>query len=450
VAKNLVAALSPHPPLLIPGVGGANLKVVEKTQMAMRQLGDLIAEQEPDTVIVISPHGIAYRNAIPSLCLTSVAGDFGSFGAPDVRMEKTVDQDLLRRIAAAAGDAGITVRLITEDDVPGAGQSSRILDYASMVPLYYLDRSGYTDYELAPLGIGMLPYRDLYRLGMKIRDVIRNSETRVLVLASGDLSHRLTTDAPAGYDPAGKEFDHQLVDLLSNMRVQDILGMDKRLIERAGECGYRPLLILLGTLDGMEVSCQVHSYEGPFGVGYAVMSFHNEPVQVDEYVSLAREAAETYVTTGEIIQPPSGLPEAMCEPGACFVSIKKAGMLRGCIGTILPTRAALAEEIISNAIQAATADPRFTPVRRHELAGLSYSVDILTDPEPVSDISDLDPRRYGVIVSQAGKRGVLLPDLEGVDTVQQQLDIARRKAGIAPGARDVQIERFTVTRHREA
>ena len=165
-------------------------------------------------------------------------------------------------------------------------------------------------------------------------------------------------------------------------------------------------------------------------------------------VQLAKETIENYVRHGEAIQPPKELPTEMEKRAGTFVSIHKQGMLRGCIGTIEPTKANVAQEVIQNAISAATRDPRFPPIGPEELADLDIKVDVLGEPEPVDGLEKLDPRRYGVIVKSARdrRRGLLLPDLEGVDTVEYQVDIARRKAGIRPGE-PIELYRFEVVRY---
>jgi AmmeMemoRadiSam system protein A len=167
----------------------------------------------------------------------------------------------------------------------------------------------------------------------------------------------------------------------------------------------------------------------------------------DPYVRLARMTLETYVREGRVIDIPKDLPEEMLTKRAgVFVSIKKHGELRGCIGTFLPTKKNIAEEIRRNAISAGCEDPRFYPVRPEELPELTYSVDVLTKPEPVDSPDQLDPGKYGVIVKKGFRSGLLLPALEGVDTVEEQLNIALRKAGISPHE-DYKIERFEVERH---
>lgn len=159
---------------------------------------------------------------------------------------------------------------------------------------------------------------------------------------------------------------------------------------------------------------------------------------------LAKETVEKYVSEGETPQPGELTPE-MQEQAGVFVSIHKHGQLRGCIGTFLPTQSNVAEEIIHNAINSATRDPRFPPIPPNELPELTYKVDVLTKPEPVKSKEELDPKRYGILVECRGKRGLLLPDLEGVDTVEKQIEIASAKAGIAPDE-PVNLYRFEVRR----
>ncbi|MEK6591060.1 MAG: AmmeMemoRadiSam system protein A [Nitrospinota bacterium] len=164
-------------------------------------------------------------------------------------------------------------------------------------------------------------------------------------------------------------------------------------------------------------------------------------------VQLARETIELYIKTGKILSPPSNLTDEMKGRAGTFVSIKKYGELRGCIGTFSPTQPNIAAEVIQNAISAATRDPRFPSVTPEELDVLYISVDVLTEPEKISSPDELDPKRYGVIVSKGWRKGLLLPDLEGVNTVEEQISIARRKAGILPGE-EVELMRFKVIRYK--
>jgi AmmeMemoRadiSam system protein A len=167
---------------------------------------------------------------------------------------------------------------------------------------------------------------------------------------------------------------------------------------------------------------------------------------MDPLVELAKSAVEEFVSKRKVIRPPETPTPEMSEQAGVFVCLKKEGQLRGCIGTFLPCCGNVAEETIKNAICAATEDPRFSLVAKEELPFITYSVDVLSPPEKISDPKELDPRKYGIIVVKGGMRGLLLPDLEGVETVEEQLRIAKMKAGIGP-EESVDIYRFEVRRY---
>ncbi|NLM55878.1 MAG: AmmeMemoRadiSam system protein A, partial [Clostridiales bacterium] len=222
--------------------------------------------------------------------------------------------------------------------------------------------------------------------------------------------------------------------------------------------------------DGMSVRAEKLSYQDITGVGYGICTFYpdgydesrrfldrrlaevEEELRLkrdksDAYVRLARNAIEAYVLRRERISVPDGLPEEMLTRKAgVFVSIHKHDSLRGCIGTISPTRSCVAEEIITNAISAATKDPRFPAILPDELGWLEISVDVLGEPEDIESKDELDVKKYGVIVSSGLKKGLLLPDIDGVDTVDQQVDIAMKKAGIHSSEK-YKLQRFEVVRH---
>ncbi|NLC11279.1 MAG: AmmeMemoRadiSam system protein A, partial [Firmicutes bacterium] len=240
-------------------------------------------------------------------------------------------------------------------------------------------------------------------------------------------------------------FDRELIGAISRGKVEDILNFDPSMVENAGECGLRSILILLGAVTEEGFKPTVYSYEGPFGVGYMVASYLRK--EDNPYIDLAKKALEAKVL-GTGLKMPSPLPPELTGKAGVFVSIKKRGQLRGCIGTIEPTKENLAQEIIDNAVSAGLRDPRFPAVEPHELDELTYSVDIMGKPEAVEKLEDLDAKKYGVIVQSGHKRGLLLPDLEGVDTPEQQIAIACQKAGIGSGEK-YQLFRFTVTRYQQ-
>ncbi|MDF2569689.1 MAG: AmmeMemoRadiSam system protein [Sporomusa sp.] len=164
-------------------------------------------------------------------------------------------------------------------------------------------------------------------------------------------------------------------------------------------------------------------------------------------VALAQESLTYYLKHGRPMDKPVELPEVLQGQAGVFVSFKKSGQLRGCIGTFAPTQPTIAEEIIQNAVSAGTEDPRFWPVELAEVSELEISVDVLEKPEQVASLDELDPKKYGVIVRTGRRSGLLLPDLEGVDTADEQVAIAKEKAGIRP-QEDIDLYRFTVTRYK--
>ena len=458
----------PHPPIMVPEVGKDQSDIVLKSRQAMLELGRRVVESGARSLVMISPHGPVFRDGIAINTAPNLKGDLGAFGAPGVKFRLENDLELAAEIDRAAREAGIeTLKM----DAGAARQygASLNLDHGLTVPLYFFREAG-LDLPVAVVYMGLLPYRQLYLFGTALREAVDRLGRKVAVIASGDMSHRLTRDAPAGYDPRGGEFDREMVRLLDNADVMGMINLDQELVERAGECGLRPVLMMLGSLDGQAVESEVLSYEGPFGVGYLVADLRPLSADTDrEFAAalgrkrisgsgeskkkegflpgLAREALESYARGTKYRVPPERVPEEFKKPAGVFVSLKKNGQLRGCIGTIFPQHGSVVEEVLENAISAGHKDPRFYPVREEELAELEISVDLLHAPEPVSGKEELDPARYGVIVRAGRKTGLLLPNLEGVDTVEEQIEIARQKAGIAAGE-PVELERFEVVRYK--
>jgi AmmeMemoRadiSam system protein A len=349
---------------------------------------------------------------------------------------------MVTALQAEASAAGIPLDSI--------GDREYSLDHGVMVPIYFLVE-GMKGAPLVPLTFSLMPLSAHFTFGQAIRQASERAGKRVAIVASGDLSHRLIPSAPAGYDPMGEVFDRQLVDAIRSYDVPAVLGLDEALIDRAGECGLRSVVILLGALDGLNVKPEIISYEGPFGVGYLVAAFNIEEKEAEggemhPLTRLARDTVESFTREGKLPKPKELTPE-MQEKAGVFVSIKMHGQLRGCIGTFEPKHPNVAEEIIDNAVSSAFRDPRFLPVTEEELPDLTFNVDVLTRPEPVESEEGLDPRRYGVIVESGNRRGLLLPDLEGVDTVKQQIDICCQKAGILPDE-PVKLYRFEVKRYK--
>src|SRR5229473_7175194 len=447
------AGIAPHPPIMVPEVGREAIADVRRSIDAMAALTGRVIESEAETVILISPHAPLEPDAFVAYAGPELHADFANFRAPTATVHAELDEELLKEITRAGAEQKFDVVRIRGD-----------LDHGTAVPLYFLQRYGWHGRVVA-LGYSFLSNEDHLRFGNCIRAAIDKVGRRVAFIASGDLSHRLKPGAPAGYNLEAHLFDEEVVEAIRSNSTRRIVTIDQELRRTAGECGYRSMLVAIGVAQELESRCEVISYEAPFGVGYLVAQLLSEPPAVAggsktqagrsgvsgaELTALARQTIEAFIKEGKLVPAPENPSEILAQRAACFVSIKtRAGDLRGCIGTIEPEQNTLAEELIANAISAATRDPRFPPVRADELPSLKYSVDVLSQPELVR-LEDLDPNVYGVIVEdQDGvRRGLLLPSLEGIDTAAKQVEIASRKAGIPPGT-EVKLWRFRAERYRE-
>lgn len=243
-------------------------------------------------------------------------GDLGQFGARGVRFEFENDLELVEKIVEESRKRDIPIAEVDDELDQKNMCLPKKLDHGTIVPLYFVTKH-YSNFKLVHISYGFLSFEQLYEFGTAIGDAIRNSNKKVVFIASGDLSHKLTPNSPNGYTPKGEVFDKKLLDLLSEMKVEEIIGMDKGLIEEAAECGFRSVCVMLGALDGYEVKAEVLSHEGPFGVGYGVAQlavgeykgtslieklYRLKRQRIEEirqkedpYVKLARESLEYYV-----------------------------------------------------------------------------------------------------------------------------------------------------------
>ena len=435
----------PHPPLLIPDIGRGQEQAIIATINALDRLAQEMADQRPELALLVSPHGHAHYDTMGVLTAPQCRGDLRTWGSREPEYRFNNDLNFIQLLQEETKNSGIPLKSI--------GERHYDLDHGALVPLHFLKKA-VKDVPLVPLTFSWLPLASHFGFGQAIGRAAQRSGKRVAFIASGDMSHRLTPSAPAGYSPQGKVFDEKIVAALGQFDTEAVLNLDPDLIDEAGECGLRSIVIMLGALQGFQVKPEVLSYEGPFGVGYLVASFIVQAASAQEQtpakemhplVRLAKDTVESYILKGTRPKVTKLSPE-MKERAGVFVCLKRWGQLRGCIGTFEPNYANVAEETINNAISSASHDPRFPPVAAQELPDLSYSVDVLTRPERVIGPEALDPKRYGVIVEAGGRRGLLLPDLEGVDTVEKQIEICRMKAGISPDA-PVKLYRFEVKRY---
>jgi len=459
----LGAVMTPHPPLIIPQVGRGQEKGIAATTAAMEKAAAFIAGLGADTLVVVSPHATAYADYMHISPGKDARGDFGNFGAPGVSVEVEYDETFVAELSALCGQKDVSAG--TE------GERSAKLDHGTMIPLHFIFGAikGKRP-QVVRIGISGLPPEEHYRLGMMIQKTADKLHRKAAVVSSGDLSHKLKEDGPYGLSPDGAVYDEKIMDVMGRGAFSELFDFPESLCSSAAECGHRSFLVMAGCFDGLSVQAEKLSYEGPFGVGYGVCTFKagapdasrrflarrqhalereaaHKQAGEDAYVRLARKSFTAWITKKQHIAVPDNLPDELTARRAgVFVTLHKAGQLRGCIGTISPAKGSLAEEIIQNAISASTQDPRFSPVTEQELSQIECSVDVLGEPEDIDSMDALDPQRYGVIVSHGHRRGLLLPALDGVDTPAKQVEIARRKAGIGPDEA-ITLQRFEVIRH---
>lgn len=460
----LAAAVVPHPPIILPEIGNGEEQKISATFNAYKKISEKIVNLNPDTIIITSPHSIMYADYFHISPGKSAEGNFSKFRAPQVELKINYDTEFVKKLSETALNENISAGTF--------GEKNPELDHGTLIPLRFLEQAGLNFEKVKFLRIGLsgLSAEEHYNFGKIISKTAEELGRKIIFIASGDLSHKLKIDGPYGFVEEGPKFDEEVMKNLSEKDFLKLLTMDHNLCNRAAECGLRSFWIMAGALDKKNISAEKLSYEGTFGVGYGIIFYEilgedsernfseklsefkkieleKRKKSEDDFVKLARYSLEFFVKNHKPAELPKNLPEEMifCRAGV-FVSLHKNGDLRGCIGTIFPTQKNIAEEILQNAISACSRDPRFSPVEISELDEIVYSVDILGEPEKIFSEKDLDVKKFGVIVENSGRRGLLLPNLEGIDTVEEQISIAKQKANI--GVREkVNLWRFEVIRH---
>ncbi|WP_407313431.1 AmmeMemoRadiSam system protein A [Desulfosporosinus sp. SB140] len=411
----------PHPPIVVPEIGGQEVQKCQVTLEAYREIARRLVQANIETIILVSPHAPLTKEGITLFTEEKLTGNFAQFGVRSLTF-------------AWINDLAITTQFQKYLDRVVPIRES--IDHGSLVPLYFLQEAGWKG-KIVLVG---MPLEHPEEYGAQIGQILEKMPIRTALVASGDLSHRLKEDGPYGYDPAGLKFDQAVYkNLQRDVRKLSHLPID--LVENAAECGYRSLRLALAAKEGAP---EVLSYEGPFGVGYLVADlYHSSPLPL-----WARQCLQAHLQHKKLGPGDFSKTSEFFERRGCFVTLKQHGELRGCIGTTEPWQTNLALEIQHNAIAAGTEDPRFWPVEIEDLETLCFTVDVLGELEKISGPEELDPWRYGVVVRKGGRSGLLLPHLEGVDTVSEQISIAKQKAGI-PSGDDADLWRFEVVRHYE-
>jgi len=256
------ASFCPHPPLLVPSVGKENLSKLKKTAAAYKKLEKDFYTANPDTIVIVTPHGTVYEDAISVNLCDKYFGDFEEFGDFSTKVEFKADHQLIDRLQRHMRRADVNVTLDTCEK----------LDHGSLIPLY-LFTENLKSIKVVPISRSDQDPKAHFNFGQELKEFLLDSNKRVALIASGDLSHSLTTDSPAGYSESGQEFDDMVQELLASKNSSALISLDPKMIEEANQCALRPLAVLIGALQGMEYETELLAYESPFGVGYLTCNF---------------------------------------------------------------------------------------------------------------------------------------------------------------------------------
>jgi AmmeMemoRadiSam system protein A len=413
----------------------------------MKDFAQHLSASAPESLVLISPHSPRRPNEYGIWRTRRLRGSFSHLSDPQDHIDLPLDHAMADAIETAAHEEGLRTWSI----------QGEALDHGATVPLWFLVRAGWEGPTVV-LGLTDDDGSGLARLGVAIRNASARLERRTAIIASGDMSHCLTASAPCGYEPRGRVFDETFVGLLRQGSYGAITDIDSHLQSSAAEDVVDSTLVATAASGGSSEGHQVLSYEGPFGVGYCVAILHESPRPPAEEI-LGRLEQLPLIARRSITEGLSGgrgdpglhVTGDLLQPGCVFVTLHgKDGELRGCMGTLRPCEDNIALETWMNARSAAFNDHRFRALDADSLDRCDISVTVLGRMEPVENVSQLDPAIYGVTVRSAdGRRGVLLPAIPGVDTPEQQLSIARHKAGIGP-EEETAIKRFRVLCIHEA
>ena len=442
----IIAALMPHAPVLVPEVGGKRGIRAAASVGAMTEAARRIVKAKPETVVLVSPHTPHRRGAFAIWAGERISGSLAQFGAPAAAVDLPVDKSLGTAIAEEAGSRGLNIWWLHDAE----------LDHGAVVPLWHLADAGWRGPTVL-IGLNYPGEPGLAELGEAIAGAARRADRRIAVVASGDMSHRLQPGAPAGFHPRAYEFDHAFIECLRAGDYRQLLKFDSALQNLAAEDAVDSTLVAASAVNWNATGHEVLSYEGPFGVGYGVAILgasagdrKSDVTETGQSLSqVARHSLEA-AFRGEVEKPAMPAAGVPGERHGVFVTVRGPGReLRGCVGTLTPRFANTVEETWHVARDAAFHDGRFAPVGAHELEQLRIEVSVLSPLEEVTSTAELDPQRYGVVLATAdGRRGVLLPDIKEIKTIEQQLSLARSKGGIDK-LEPVRIQRFTVIKFRE-
>ena len=444
-----LVALMPHAPVLIPEVGRGRERRARCTVEAMWKIARCIVERSPDRIVIVSPHTPRKPHSVAVWQTPSLRGTMERFGNSGTSVSLPNDSAF----------AGFLEDELDHCGVPAWSIESGPLDHGVSVPLYFLNRCGWSGNTVA-IGLSQPSNAFHDQIGRAIRRTASNSSGRTVVIASGDMSHRLIPGAPAGYHPGAADFDGRFVSIVERGEYPRLRALDAGLQECAAEDVVDSTIISLASVHFSSRGHRFLSYEGPFGVGYSVAILydaHDSEAREDNRQTTAMEEP-----TGEILPEVAraslharlsgqswtngfALNDYLSRRSGVFVTIRdRHRRLRGCRGTLVPSCCNLVEETAAVAVSSALRDNRFQPVQPLELPELSFEVSVLHAAEKVSSWADLNPVDFGIIVTASGgRRGLMLPGVDGLETVAVQIEATLRKAAIS-SEEPFAIERFRV------
>lgn len=441
----------PHAPILIPEIAKDRNHAVAASQSSMERVGKEVATVDPDIVIVLSPHAPRRTNAFGIYRHPNLKGALIQFGWYRPFFEFSNDRLTINAIIEAGRQHNLRFFDIADE----------ALDHGATVPLYFLHKTGWQG-KVVVLGLGPQDDRMLMSLGACIRSTMEAKRTRFVLIASGDMSHRVTRNAPCGYHPDAANWDKQLIRLVQSADIEGIRNMNQDKRTQAAEDSVDSLKVTLGAINETAFHPTIYSYEAPFGVGYGTARLTQDTSmaatqnvlikqqpQTQQLPLLARIAVMKHLHLDSNNEPLFDASMRNWKAGV-FVTIRtKSGDLRGCIGTIEPQHPDILEETRRNAVASAFQDHRFHAIVANELPNLCFEVSILHPPEPVTNLDALDPQSDGLIIhTKDGRRGLMLPDIPQLNTVEKQIEAICRKVNI-PRDTPMDFQTFKVEKIKE-
>lgn len=448
VIKNYIL---PHPPMMIPQIGKGEEVKLESTIRAISNVMDEIAQIKPETVVIISDKAPYYSDYIHMFSKGKKSGDLSEFGAKEIDFTAEYDIKLQKNIDKIAKNFAFPGGLDKADYAK--------IDYATIIMLYFLAQK-YVEFNIVNIGLSNLSLNDHYTMGKIIKRAADELDRKVVCIAACD----------TGRDA---DFTKEFIDILEN-NPNDIFK--EELQDTFLQFDIAKALAMLngtfGDLNGEKnntLKTDVINFENPFEVGYLVASIQanqdgssdiivkdeSKYEKEDECIKLARNAVETFLQTKDIVLAEeliNGESELYKEKAAVFVSIYNNDNIRGCIGSFTPIQKDIANEVVANAINAATRDVRFMPVTAKEIKNLSFVIDVIKKEKSVDFLEELDVKKYGVIItSKEGKKGIILPNQIQIDSVDIQLSILKKQVGLPEDAAfkvDFELTKFEIERHQ--